>query len=213
MRTIDVKNESTEQQASALREIVSENQFVRVIGSRLMASRYDLQNLCDLLVSESESGEQPDFHGAIVLTNCKDQSMDMYRRLKTEHAASGSLKVRRFGSISFLMPHVAAMKELSKLKREELEATSYENMFRSADWDDTDVLVCTYNQLENLLTSQHTDFIRKLNPKYFLVEDAEIMMAHNLEAMRKIFRVFFGKYRSSKAEFNLRRKVVWAYCS
>lgn len=160
--------------------------------------------------------ENSDLHGAVFLTNSKEQSIQTYESL-TRIVKGHQLQVSRLGSVSFVIPHV-----LKKVKNQEPDANmqassmavaSLENLVKAADWQDLDILIATIDQVDDLLARGGKQGDGRLNPKWLVMEDYELMFADKeyTEELRLILRQFMGMTNSTLKEFNGNRRVDRCY--
>ena len=213
---MDIRHTTVDVQYNNMRDTMDRYNHVRITGGRYMNYRYDYKYILDDLMAgrggeegrdRREEGERLGMHGCVVITNSKDQSVEVYRSMRLADSG-GVLNIRRLGSVSYLSPHVEYMKDMAKMDRDELEDVSISNLAQSANWNSTDVLVCTVGQLVNMIDDETVGM--DINPKYIIMEDCELMMTNeeNMKMVRKLLRLFLGKYRSSKSQDNKNRKFI-----
>lgn len=156
-------------------------------------------------------------HGAVFLTNSKEQSIQTYELL-SEMARQNSLQISRLGSVSFVIPHVLkkttkAPEPVTNQQSANMATLSMENLVKIADWGELDILVATIDQLDDLLSRGSKQGAGKLNPKWLVMEDYELMFSNKdyTEELRLILRQFMGMTNSTIKEFNEKRRVPSFY--
>jgi superfamily II DNA/RNA helicase len=108
--------------------------------------------------------------GALILTSTKELCTQIYRDLKTLDA-DDQIKATRLGSLSMVAPVVRRFEEIKKPElQEELSNSSIANY---VDFKKMDVVISTPSQLETLIEAKR---IRRLNPKYIIIDEADLLM-------------------------------------
>ena len=94
-----------------------------------------------------------------------------------------------------------------------MAVASLENLVKAADWQDLDILIATIDQVDDLLARGGKQGDGRLNPKWLVMEDYELMFADKeyTEELRLILRQFMGMTNSTLKEFNGNRRVDRCY--
>ncbi len=178
-------------------------------GSLNTNERADFRLILDDIANNTKRDAFDDMHGCLVITNSKEQAMINYTRIKSMVDPNSDLRISRLGSVSFVIPHVSMTARQPNTPQSKLSDISIDNMAKATNWNKLDVLICTINQLEDVLKSRAMGHPRNLNPKWIILEDYEIMFnrKEKIEAIRTVLRQFLGTVKATMKEYNARRKV------
>jgi hypothetical protein len=151
-------------------------------------------------------------HGGLIVTNSKEQSMQVYEQIRGMEVARG-LRIARLGSISFLIPHIVKKDVDGRVRlpsSTEMETISKENCLKVSDWSSLDLLIATPDQIDDILSRGGKKGPKRLNPAWIIFEDYELMFQNRdrIEELRMMLRHFLGTQKSELKEFNEHRKVV-----
>lgn len=152
-----------------------------------------------------------EIHGALIITNSKEQSLQIYRLIR-ELASDRDLNMARLGSISFLIPHILKKDSTGKSRlpsHGDMETISKENFVKVSDWKSLDLLIATTDQLDDILNRGGKRGPGRLNPAWIVFEDYELMFQDKdkVEELRMMLRHFLGTQKSELKDFNTHRKV------
>lgn len=147
-------------------------QHVMLLGSGRNPEKDHFSELVEILIAQNEMKKRENL-GLLIITSSRDQSADVYAKLKL--ADSGKkLSISRFGSASYMAPHIASEDKKRKDEHHQLNQVSIDNLVKIAELKDQDILVITLWEASAL-----SPLSKAFKPEFALLQDFELLFDEN----------------------------------
>lgn len=138
--------------------------------------------------------------GALILTSTKELCTQIYRDLK-QLDTDDLVKATRLGSLSMVAPVVRRFDEIKKADLQ--EELSNESLANYVDFKKMDVVISTPAQLLTLIEARR---IQRLNPKYIVIDEADLLMTD--QSNIKLLSSILDKLNLLNPDLVHQRKVI-----
>ena len=167
------------QEESTLMDLFMLYQQVMVLGCDQNPEKTPLNELVKVLIEQNIKQKREKL-GLLIVTSSRDQSADVYAKLKYADKDK-KLSISRFGSASYIAPHISTEDNKRKGEHHKLNQTSVENLAKIAETEGLDILVTTLWEASIL-----SPLSQAFKPEYILLQDFELLFDENHRLVERL---------------------------
>lgn len=164
---------------SKLTSLLQSNDQVMILGCDANSHQNHLSELVEVLTRQNNFQSRKNL-GLLIITSSRDQSADIYAKLK-QADESKTLSIARFGSASYMAPHITTEDKKRKDEHHQLNQTSIDNLTKIAETEGLDILVATLWEASIL-----SPLSEAFKPEFTMLQDFELLFDENHTLVERV---------------------------